>query len=1139
MSPLLARAAVLLALIVPTTLALAQSYSEGGYADRHSVVAGGTIAFHISTSVTPFNVEIVNMASQSTVRQTLTGLTSQARDCTGLWENGCAWPVTTTFTVPAVWAPGYYGARFPTVSGTRYILFVVRSPTPGSYAPIAVIQPSNTDVAYNRWGGKSVYDNSSTNGQRAHIVSFDRPYHDNSGLARFQIWEEPFVRWMKSEGRPFEVITDDEMEAEVPLGAYKALVIVGHSEYWSLKARNHLEQYVADGGNLAIFGGNTMWWQVRVDLATRQMTVYKDADLDPMTGVNDDVVTFNFFDAPIFNRENTILGASFANAGYVNRHPVETWRGLPPEERIPYTVTKADHWVYEGTGVTNGGEMGRSVAAIEVDGALFNTLPSGEVVVEGSDGTPLNTEILATVPASYGYGTIGIFTTPAGGAVFNGAARDWSLGLESDPVIQRITRNVLERLSNGVPFEYIEPRATPNRVEDLFNTPVTAPDVLPGWYYDKLGFTLTAGCAFEGPTGLRLAGTSWTQVVREFGRRAGVPALQANLMVNTNSLTASATFATPLVEFIRYRGAEVDYIGALEIHDRPAGRSLRVTAYRGALPDVSTPWVVLPAGWQSVTMAWASPGTISLNVAGTKVSVQNTDASETVNAVMLEYASRYMNGTVCLDRLQVRDVFAPASGATSTITATPASILANGTATATITVRLVDEDGFALVNGGDVVTIASTRGTVSNVADAGNGTYTATLSGTSAGAATISATVNGNALTETATVTFEGTPSSLALTAPATAIAGEPFAITVTARDAEGQPATGYRGTVHFTSNSAGATLPSDYTFTESDNGSHQFTGLTLQNVGTWSVTVTDTTNASMTATANIDVDAATTTSLVSSRNPSSTGQSVTFTAEVESPATGTITGTVTFFAGTTQLGTGTLTNGVATYSTNALSEGTHAITAEYAGDANFIGSTSSVVSQVVNPPHFGAPSSFHARGTSTTTVNLSWSVIPAAVRYDVYRRGAGESFTLVGSTTSSSMVDSGRTPGTSYLYFVRAVSSSNATADSARDVGTTVMFRDDPLTARRTLIRERHITQLRTAVNAVRALAGLPAAAFTDPTLGGVRMKVEHVTELRAALSEARAALGLAPISFTDPTLTTSTPVKAAHIMELRNGAR
>jgi hypothetical protein len=92
-----------------------------------------------------------------------------------------------------------------------------------------------------------------------------------------------------------------------------------------------------------------------------------------------------------------------------------------------------------------------------------------------------------------------------------------------------------------------------------------------------------------------------------------------------------------------------------------------------------------------------------------------------------------------------------------------------------------------------------------------------------------------------------------------------------------------------------------------------------------------------------------TTTKMASSANPSTFGQSVTFTATVTSGFKGTPTGTVNLFDGTTNLGTpGLDSSGVATLTTASLAVGTHSITAKYSGDGNFWTSTSSLLSQVM-----------------------------------------------------------------------------------------------------------------------------------------------------------------------------------------------
>ena len=92
---------------------------------------------------------------------------------------------------------------------------------------------------------------------------------------------------------------------------------------------------------------------------------------------------------------------------------------------------------------------------------------------------------------------------------------------------------------------------------------------------------------------------------------------------------------------------------------------------------------------------------------------------------------------------------------------------------------------------------------------------------------------------------------------------------------------------------------------------------------------------------------ATTTTSLTSSANPSTSGQSVTFTATVKPEFTGTPTGTVTFKDGSTTLGAVTLSAGVAKYSTATLTAGAHSISAVYGGSTAFATSTATLTQTV------------------------------------------------------------------------------------------------------------------------------------------------------------------------------------------------
>jgi hypothetical protein len=83
---------------------------------------------------------------------------------------------------------------------------------------------------------------------------------------------------------------------------------------------------------------------------------------------------------------------------------------------------------------------------------------------------------------------------------------------------------------------------------------------------------------------------------------------------------------------------------------------------------------------------------------------------------------------------------------------------------------------------------------------------------------------------------------------PTSTSAGVANNFTVTAKDPYGNVATGYTGTVHFSSSDHQAVLPGEYTFISGDNGTHTFSA-TLNTPGTQSLTATDTVTATITGT--------------------------------------------------------------------------------------------------------------------------------------------------------------------------------------------------------------------------------------------------------------------------------------------------
>ncbi len=234
--------------------------------------------------------------------------------------------------------------------------------------------------------------------------------------------------------------------------------------------------------------------------------------------------------------------------------------------------------------------------------------------------------------------------------------------------------------------------------------------------------------------------------------------------------------------------------------------------------------------------------------------------------------------------------------------------------------------------------------------------------------------------------------------------AGQPVAFTATVSSQNSQIPTGpvlfLDGVNTLASVSLDGTGHATFTTSALTPGSHPitaaFTGGPLFNSSTSSV-VNQVISGTITP-------AATTTAVTSNNNPSTLAQSVTFTATVTSTTSGTPTGTVSFMDGTITLRAGTLNgSAMATLQTSLLAVGSHSITAVYGGDTNFAGSTSLVLTQVVNAASNPVPtinnispaSAAAGSGAFTLTVNGTNFVSGSFVTFNA----ASRTTTFVNST--------------------------------------------------------------------------------------------------------------------------------------------
>jgi hypothetical protein len=140
-----------------------------------------------------------------------------------------------------------------------------------------------------------------------------------------------------------------------------------------------------------------------------------------------------------------------------------------------------------------------------------------------------------------------------------------------------------------------------------------------------------------------------------------------------------------------------------------------------------------------------------------------------------------------------------------------------------------------------------------------------------------------------------------------------------------------------------------------------------------------------------------TTTTLVSSQNPSSYGQTITLTASVAPSAA---TGTVAFRDGENVMGTSSLGSGIATLGQVSLSGGTHSLTATYSGDTTYGTSTSPVLSQTISQlPTTTTLASSANPAVAGQNVILTATVLPSvATGQVVFMDGS----TILGTRTSN-----------------------------------------------------------------------------------------------------------------------------------------
>ena len=400
-----------------------------GFAAPATVNAGQQVQLYVSTTATAFSFAVYRMgyyqghgARLMYASQPVPGVLQPAPtvDPTTRMVSAANWQASTTIHTSATWVSGVYIVKLLSATGfMRYAIFVVRNDA--SAAPIVVQIPFFTYQAYNRWGDHSLYrglapDGTYTFPYRSYAVSFDRPYDLNAGLGDFSMYDVELVNWLEQQSYNVTYMTDADLDlAHTSLAQRKLVIVSGHSEYWSTQMRHDITAARDAGTSLAFFGGNDVYWHIRLLNSPlgpdRVVVCYKDATLDPVAQSDPLATTVRWEDPPLHNPEVSLLGLEYGG-GVAATTPGEIADGSLP--------------FLQNTTL----QVGSSIAGViggEYDRQAQTGAPATVRLILSS---PVQCKPTSQCPAS-GMDTANasIYQAPSGAKVFDAGTFQWSWGL--------------------------------------------------------------------------------------------------------------------------------------------------------------------------------------------------------------------------------------------------------------------------------------------------------------------------------------------------------------------------------------------------------------------------------------------------------------------------------------------------------------------------------------------------------------------------------------------------------------------------------------------------------------------------------------------------------------------------------------
>lgn len=419
-----------------------------GYANNVSVLPGTPVTLYVSTTARSYTVTAYRMGWYGGVQARAVWHSTpqpgqlQAAAVLQAPTNTIVAPWHPSLTVSTKgWIPGDYLFRLTSSAGYgRFVPLTVRAPS--AVGAVVVVNAVTTWQAYNLWGGYDLYGGGPTGYfvDRSRAVSFDRPYAFGAGAGDFLGNELPLVALVARMGLPVDYVTSVDL-ARYPglLAGARAVISLGHDEYWSGAMRTAVTDARNAGTNVAFLGANAVFRHIRFGSTPvgpyRLEICYKVATEDPLYGKDNSRVTSNWPSPPVPRPESTLTGTFYRS------YPVTA----------DMVVVAANSWIFAGTGVHNGSRLTGLV------GSEFDR-------VDLAVPTPRPIEILFHSPVVVrgrpDVSDAAYYTTPSGAGVFDSGTASWVCAIENQcgpgrtgpqnaPIVSRITENLLRAFAAG------------------------------------------------------------------------------------------------------------------------------------------------------------------------------------------------------------------------------------------------------------------------------------------------------------------------------------------------------------------------------------------------------------------------------------------------------------------------------------------------------------------------------------------------------------------------------------------------------------------------------------------------------------------------------------------------------------------